>query len=303
MTTRPLARRLRIVHVYKDIYPVLGGMENHVRLLCRELARDPRLDVRILATSPSSSSSVSSLDGVPVTRTGRVATVASTPLSPRLPFELRRVRPESCICTFHTRGRDCRAPCRAGRADRDHLPERRGQAADLARALRPAAQARVAPSRAHPGDQRGISGIIGLAPARAGNCRLVPLGIDLRPFLPIERVSDGRTLLFVGRFRYYKGLRYLVDAMPNVPGATLLLVGSGPMEANLRQQVAALELTERVRFISGVDDHELPGYYQRADVLSCRQVNKARRLASYWSRHVHPACHASAPSYQPALVM
>ena len=30
-------RRLRVLHVYKEYFPVLGGIENHVRLLCHSL--------------------------------------------------------------------------------------------------------------------------------------------------------------------------------------------------------------------------------------------------------------------------
>ena len=70
MRHEELALPVRIVHVYKDIFPVLGGMENHIRLLCRELARDPNFDIRILVTSTSHVSSVGRLDGIPVTRTG-----------------------------------------------------------------------------------------------------------------------------------------------------------------------------------------------------------------------------------------
>jgi rhamnosyl/mannosyltransferase len=105
-----------------------------------------------------------------------------------------------------------------------------------------------------------------LQPVR-DRCRIVPLGIDQRPFITLERRGDGKTILFVGRFRYYKGLQYLVEAMPRIPGAILLLVGSGPMEADLRERAGALGLVDRVRFIGGVTDEELPHYYERADIF------------------------------------
>src|SRR5262249_27492484 len=65
-------------------------------------------------------------------------------------------------------------------------------------------------------------------------CTVVPLGIDLSPFTDGSRQSDGRTLLFVGRFRYYKGIQYLLEALTHLPNARLVLVGGGPAEAGLR---------------------------------------------------------------------
>ncbi|MDB5077707.1 MAG: glycosyl transferase group 1, partial [Chloroflexi bacterium] len=47
----------------------------------------------------------------------------------------------------------------------------------------------------------------------------------------------------------------------------LRLVGSGPMEADLRAQVSALGLQDRVEFISGVTDADLPSNYAAADIF------------------------------------
>jgi rhamnosyl/mannosyltransferase len=105
-----------------------------------------------------------------------------------------------------------------------------------------------------------------LQPVR-DRCLVVPLGIDLAPFLGVRSRGDGRTLLFVGRFRYYKGLQYLIAALALLPEARLLLVGTGPMEQQLRLQVQSLGLDDRVLFISGVPDDRLPDYYAQADVF------------------------------------
>jgi rhamnosyl/mannosyltransferase len=52
-----------------------------------------------------------------------------------------------------------------------------------------------------------------------------------------------------------------------LPEARLLLVGTGPMEEQLRAQVARLDLYDRVQFIASVPDEELPDYYARADAF------------------------------------
>jgi glycosyltransferase involved in cell wall biosynthesis len=100
-----------------------------------------------------------------------------------------------------------------------------------------------------------------------------PMGVDLavrfHPDAAVERDPDA--LLFVGRFVEKKGLRELIEALPAVlrarPGAHLTVVGFGPEDADRRDQVRALGLTERVRFAGAVPQDGLPAIYTRASVL------------------------------------
>ena len=43
---------MRILHIYKDYYPVVGGMENHIQMLA-EGAVKRGLEVTVLVTSPT----------------------------------------------------------------------------------------------------------------------------------------------------------------------------------------------------------------------------------------------------------
>ncbi len=83
-----------ILHIYKDYFPVLGGIENHVKLLAEAQAgRGHR--VTVLVTNPAGlATTIAQENGVTVIRAGRLATVASTPLSLALPWQLLRQRPE-----------------------------------------------------------------------------------------------------------------------------------------------------------------------------------------------------------------
>ncbi|HWE62617.1 MAG TPA: glycosyltransferase [Chloroflexota bacterium] len=260
--------RLKVVHVYKDVYPVVGGIENFMRALCRELARQPDLDIRMLVTSPDTTSTVARLDGVQVIRAARLATVASTPISPRLALELRRLHPDivhlhspypvgetaallatpatPTVITFHS------DVVRQKTLLKVYGPV-------LRRVLRHAD--RILPTS--PSYARSSPWL----QAVRDRCTIVPLGIDLAPFRTIANRGDGRTILFVGRFRYYKGLRYLLDALPLISDARLVLVGGGPAEADLRAQAAALGLAHRVTFATGVSDRELPRFYAEADIF------------------------------------
>ena len=73
-------------------------------------------------------------------------------------------------------------------------------------------------------------------------------------------------MLFVGRLRYYKGLNYLMDALRDID-ATLLVVGSGPMEQEWRQYAESLPWGQRIVFCGEVPDALLPAYYQATDIF------------------------------------
>ena len=110
-------------------------------------------------------------------------------------------------------------------------------------------------------------------------------------------------LLFVGVFRYYKGLSYLLEAMQWVP-ATLLLVGGGPLEDELRAQADGLGLAERVRFVGRVSDKDLPAYYHAADlfVLPSCERSEAYGLAQLRFHDLFARGSLSVPGVYPTYV-
>ncbi len=71
---------MRVLHIYKDYFPVLGGIENHVRVLATGQARRG-LDVTVLVTHPGAGEDDRMMEGVRVIRARRLTTKASTPLS------------------------------------------------------------------------------------------------------------------------------------------------------------------------------------------------------------------------------
>ncbi len=100
-------------------------------------------------------------------------------------------------------------------------------------------------------------------------CVVVPLGIDPAPFEHAKSlpVTHHPSLLFVGHLRYYKGVNYLIEAMPGIPHARLTIVGSGPMERAWQELAQTIGVAERVTFAGEVSDAELPGYYAASDIF------------------------------------
>ena len=84
---------MNILHIYKDYSPVLGGIENHVKALA-EAQTAAGHQVTVLVCDPGQRTRVETLNGVRVIKTGRLATVASMPLSLSQPIALAHLRPD-----------------------------------------------------------------------------------------------------------------------------------------------------------------------------------------------------------------
>jgi rhamnosyl/mannosyltransferase len=105
----------------------------------------------------------------------------------------------------------------------------------------------------------------------------LPLGLDLSPHLePSAAALDharslraqypGPLWLAVGRLTYYKGLDVALEALARVPG-TLMIIGTGPLEATLRAQAARLGVADRVVWAGYATPDELAGAYYAATAL------------------------------------
>jgi teichuronic acid biosynthesis glycosyltransferase TuaC len=99
-------------------------------------------------------------------------------------------------------------------------------------------------------------------------------GVDLKLFRPMDRQAtrrrlglDGPTLISVGHLIERKGHHLIVEAMPSLPGFTLLIAGEGPERANLERRIAELSLGDRVRLLGSRPHAELPELYGAADAL------------------------------------
>ncbi|MCA9487221.1 MAG: glycosyltransferase, partial [Nanoarchaeota archaeon] len=109
---------------------------------------------------------------------------------------------------------------------------------------------------------------------------VIPMGVDLTAFSPKKRdlnlrekygAKKGTLLLFAGRLAEKKGVSYLLDAMPKVLAkykkAKLLIIGSGPLEKELKAQVRKLKIEENIIFTGSIQNAELPRYYASADIF------------------------------------
>jgi len=270
---------MKILHLYKDYTPVLGGIENHIRVLAEGQARRGH-DVTVLAANRGWRTSIDMVGGVRVVLVPRLGTIASTPICPSLLRWLPRLEADITHLHFpHPPGEV--AHLLMGRTagmvityHADIVRQRyllRLYEPLLGRVLKRANRILVT-SPAYVDSSRYLRAV-------RDSCVVVPIGIDVERFR--ERGGEPRASLrarwglapdrpvavFVGRLRYYKGLGYLLRALPLVPDLHLLLVGGGPLSESTRALAEALGVASRVVFTGDVADSDLPACYACGDLF------------------------------------
>jgi glycosyltransferase involved in cell wall biosynthesis len=99
---------------------------------------------------------------------------------------------------------------------------------------------------------------------------VIPMGVDLQNrFIPNPEIKRHKNeLLFVGRLVPKKGLTYLLDALSvlvgKLPELHLNIVGFGPEEIILKEQVKQQKLEKNVNFLGALAQNQLPEMYQEA---------------------------------------
>ena len=125
----------------------------------------------------------------------------------------------------------------------------------------------------------GISTKIPPLKKGARRISIAPMGVDKNVFSPNKYDKNIKKkynitssfLLFVGRLVEKKGTNYAISAMPSVlkkyPDTKFIIIGEGPLENDLKNQVKRLNLENNIIFTGGISNDELPKYYATADIL------------------------------------
>ena len=108
---------------------------------------------------------------------------------------------------------------------------------------------------------------------------VIPNGINLNNFTGIDRDYDFRRrfamdnekiILYVGRLVYEKGVQHLISAMPkileNYHDSKLVIAGKGGMIDELKEQVNAMGISEKVYFAGYMAGKDVQKMYKAADI-------------------------------------
>lgn len=100
---------------------------------------------------------------------------------------------------------------------------------------------------------------------------IVSNGIDCDRFTPVEANPDGDQLLFVGRLKKGKGVRYLIDAFEQLSTEytelRLKIVGDGPRREMLEEQCIDYDIKDQVTFTGNLSYEEIPEQYNESTVF------------------------------------
>jgi glycosyltransferase involved in cell wall biosynthesis len=267
--------KMKVVHAAKFYAPVRGGMETVIGDLCNGTAAE--WDVHVVAANEARVTVRERCGEVSVVRAAAYGEAASVSLCPSQPWHLW-THPADCVVLHEPN------PI-AATSLWLRTPSRRlviWHHSDIVRPWwAPATYGRFQRMLYRRADCVIASSPILAAASPLVQCArhvaIIPFGIDLgryrrhdperrREIEAIRARIPGPRLLFVGRLVYYKGLRVLLQAAREWRG-TIVIVGEGPLEAELRRLAANLGLGDRVQFAGRVEDEQLPAYYQACDAF------------------------------------
>jgi rhamnosyl/mannosyltransferase len=266
---------MKILHVFKDYHPVVGGIQNHIQVLSSELAKDKNFEVEVLVTNTKSNSVTQYMDGVKVIKAGRITEVASTPISISMFKFMQEARPDILHLHFPYPLGEL-ASLFFARCDKMVLTYH----SDIVRQEKwlhlymPFLKQLLRKVRviicSNPNYIQGSN----LLKKYIDKIEIIPYGIDVVRFENVDEIEVARIkkrygnaiVLFVGRLCYYKGIKYLIEASKEVD-AKFLLIGDGRYKSEFEDYVKKNNLEEKVVLLGEVREDELPHYYHAADLL------------------------------------
>ena len=96
----------------------------------------------------------------------------------------------------------------------------------------------------------------------------------------IDLPIDGALLVTVGALIPRKGQAFAIEALAQIPGARLAIIGDGPDLSMLRQLARDQDVADRVHFLGSLPHSEIARHVQAADV--CVLPSESEGIANAW---------------------
>lgn len=272
--------QLRVVHVYKDVYPpVAGGIEKYIDAVRTAM---PDVASHVLVCARRSRTSIRRAGTGVEILVAELGRALSVPLAPTFPLWLRRIDAD----VVHV-----------------HMPNPMGEIAALlalrnrplvvsfhADIVRQAALMPLYRPLVEACLDRAAAIVVGsyrllesspLLEDRYTSASVIPYGVDLSKYDPAAVPTAARDrlrsrygvplVLAVGRLVYYKGYEQLIAAARTL-NAAVVIVGSGPLEARLRAHAADVP---NVHFTGSVSEKDLLVWLAAADCFVLPSTSRA----------------------------
>jgi rhamnosyl/mannosyltransferase len=269
---------MKALQINKLYHPHTGGVEKIVQEIAEGFSG--RLDMQVLACSARGAGSREVINGVQVVRAASVGIFNSMPVSPGFPFLLKKMSADRDILHFHEPFPLGALSCLMARPRAKivvwwHSDIVRQKT--LLKFYRPVLKKFLERADRIIAATARLIEFSEILKPHARKCVVIPFGMDLERFINaapavlresarIRQEHGERVVLFVGRLVYYKGVEHLIRAMRDVNGRAMI-VGEGPLEAELKRLAVDCGVADRVTFLGRVDDAILPAYYRACDVF------------------------------------
>jgi glycosyltransferase involved in cell wall biosynthesis len=274
---------MRIVQTPARFYPFIGGVENYVYNLSKELARLGQ-EVQIICAREPEAQEKESRDCIEIRRLPYTCKIANTNITPALPFALfqqefdlihthlptpwsadwssiiSRLKGRPLVLTYHN---DIVGQGRAGQLARFY------NSTALHFLLKTAAKIVVT-------QEDYINSSIYLKSYK-NKIKILPNGVDIDRFRPMtnpQKKAEDKVLFFLGlldKYHAYKGLDDLLKALviirKQLPGVKLVVGGDGELLSHYSDMAANLGLSQNVEFQGFIPDDMLQECYNRCDAF------------------------------------
>lgn len=115
-------------------------------------------------------------------------------------------------------------------------------------------------------------------------CIAIPLGVNKSNFLidqkkinEIKKKYKNKKIIFsLGRFVYYKGFEYLIEASKYLPYDYVVLIGGdGPLKDKYLDIISKNKLSEKVYLLGKISQEDLGNYYSACNIFCLPSITKS----------------------------
>lgn len=268
---------MRILQTPVRFHPYVGGVENYVYYLSKELVKRGH-EVKVVCANEGGGNG--DIDGVKVKRLNYVGKIANTNITPSLPFHLLKedfdvihihlptpwsadwsalisaVKRKPMVLTYHN---DI-----TGEGIAKYIANTYNQT--LLKIVLNAAskiiitQPRYLDSSPYLTDYKN-------------KIEVIPNGVDIEKFRPMDVEREENTLFFLSvldEFHKYKGLEYLLKALKLIKDemkVKLIVGGEGSLLNYYKDMAKSLGVEDSVDFVGFIPDEKIVEYYNKCDVF------------------------------------
>ncbi len=118
---------------------------------------------------------------------------------------------------------------------------------------------------------------------------IIPNGVNVNHFQPgtsskmtrelLNLEKDTKVITFVGRLVRYKGIPYLLKAIPSIlnqiKNCQFLIIGDGPLRRSLEEFTKKLKISDNVKFLGSIPNFNLPLIYSVSDIFVLPSISSS----------------------------